>query len=149
MAPRGTARRIADELRASIQDGGSPPGAMLPSETGLAQKYGVARGTVRAALAVLVEEGAVEVVPGIGRRVVGGVGMGPETAYGRIVADLTEQIRLGRLRPGVPLPSESSIMEQYQVSRNTARRAYKVLTESGAVIKQHGVGAFVRPEVDS
>jgi DNA-binding GntR family transcriptional regulator len=35
-------------------------------------------------------------------------------------------------------------MEQYGVSRNTARRAFKVLADSGVVVVRHGVGAFVR-----
>lgn len=145
MAPRGTSRRIAEGLRAQIRDGLLQPGAMLPSEAELAEQHDVARGTVRAALATIVDEGLVEVVPGVGRRVVGGSGVDRTTAYGRIAEDLAEQIRAGVLGPGAPLPSEATVMEQYDVSRNTARRAYKVLTESGVVVIRHGAGAFVRP----
>lgn len=145
MAPRGTSRRIADELRARIRADELSPGALLPSEAGLAEQYDVARGTVRAALVALVDEGLIEVVPGIGRRVAGGSGADRTSAYGRIADDLAAQIRAGELAPGAPMPSEATVMEQYDVSRNTARRAFKVLADSGAVVVRHGVGAFVRP----
>jgi GntR family transcriptional regulator len=49
-------RRIADELRASIEAGALKQGDVLPSEAALRARYGVARETVRRALAEL--EGA-------------------------------------------------------------------------------------------
>ena len=64
MALRGTYRQIADELREVIGRGGLRPGDMVPSELVLAERHGVSRGTARSALAVLVDEGLVEVVPG-------------------------------------------------------------------------------------
>lgn len=145
MAPRGTSHRIAEDLRKCIREGDLLPGALLPSEAQLREQHGVARGTVlRAALAVLVDEGSVEVVPGVGRRVVGGTGTGGATAYGRIAEDLGEQIRAGALASGAALPSEATVMKQYGVSRNTARRAFKILADSGVVVVRHGIGAFVR-----
>lgn len=99
---------------------------------------------MRAALAALADEGLIEVVPGIGRRVVGAQGADRTTAYRRIAEDLAEQIRAGTLAPNATLPSEASVMEHYHVSRNTARRAFKVLADSGVVVVRHGVGAFVR-----
>ncbi|ALE82775.1 hypothetical protein XF36_06060 [Pseudonocardia sp. HH130629-09] len=144
MAPRGTSHRIAEDLRHRIRDGELMPGSFLPSEAQLCEQHGVARGTVRAALAVLVGDGVAEVVPGVGRRVVGGTGTDRTTAYGRIAEDLAEQIRAGTLAPGTALPSEAAVTEQYGVSRNTARRAFKVLAESGVVVVRHGVGAFVQ-----
>lgn len=121
------------------------PGSLVPSEAQLCEEYDVARGTARTALALLVDDGLVEVVPGVGRRVAGGTGADRTTAYGRIAEDLAEQIRAGMLAPDAPLPSEAAVMEQYDVSRNTARRAFKVLADSGVVVVRHGVGAFVRP----
>lgn len=145
MAPRGTSHRIAEDLRHRIRDGELMPGSLLPSEAQLCEQYGVARGTVRVALAVLADEGVAEVVPGVGRRVAGGTGTDLTTAYGRIAEDLAEQIRAGTLAPGTALPSEATVMEKYGVSRNTARRAFKVLTNSGVVVVRHGIGALVRP----
>lgn len=144
MAPRGTSHQIAEDLRCSIRDGGLPAGSLLPSETQLCERYGVARGTARAALSRLVDDGLVEVVAGVGRRVIGASRIAPTTAYGRIADDLAGKMRAGALAPGAALPSEAEVMERYNVSRNTARRAYRVLLESDLVVVRHGVGAFVR-----
>ncbi|MFJ5120028.1 GntR family transcriptional regulator [Kitasatospora sp. NPDC088548] len=45
--------QIADDLAAQIKSGGLAPGAAVPSEAGLMQRYGVASGTVRKAVAEL------------------------------------------------------------------------------------------------
>lgn len=52
-------RRIADALRSRIASGGLPVGAKLPTETELAEEYGVARQTAREGLRLLVAEGLV------------------------------------------------------------------------------------------
>lgn len=86
MVPRGIYRQIADELRRSILDGQLQSGAMVPSELALVEQHEVARGTVRSAPAMLVDEGLIEVVPGQGRRVIGTARGNPATACGRIAA---------------------------------------------------------------
>lgn len=50
---------VALQLRRAISDGTYPPGSRLPSENELAQRFGVARSTIRHALAVLGEDGLV------------------------------------------------------------------------------------------
>jgi GntR family transcriptional regulator len=52
-------RRIAQELRESIEAGGLVPGARLPSERELAQRYGTARNTAREAIRLLSDAGLV------------------------------------------------------------------------------------------
>lgn len=52
-------QRIANELRALITSGQLVPGALLPSQQELQDRYGVARMTVRQAIAALVNEGLV------------------------------------------------------------------------------------------
>lgn len=66
--PRKTPRYqvIADALRAAIKDGTLQPGAKLASETELMNEYGVARGTVREAFALLRAEGLTEARRGAG-----------------------------------------------------------------------------------
>lgn len=148
MAPRGTFRKIADDLRRQVAAGDLLPGALVPSELALVEKHQVSRGTVRSALAVLVEEGLIEVVPGQGRRVVGESppgGAGPTTAYEKIAADLQDRMTAGEFSADSPLPSEAALVAQYQVSRNTVRRAYRQLVEAGAVVVRHGAGAFHAP----
>lgn len=36
------------------------------------------------------------------------------------------------------MPSEAALMEQYRVSRNIVRRAYRVLADSGLAVVRHG-----------
>ncbi len=143
MVPRGTYRRIADLLREQIRDGTLPPGSMVPSELVLVEQHAAARGTVRSAMALLVDEGLIEVVPGQGRRVVGEPLAGsPNTAYERIAADLARRVRAGEFTPDVPMPSEATLVAEYGVARGTVRRAYRVLVEDGLVVVRHGSGAF-------
>jgi DNA-binding GntR family transcriptional regulator len=147
MAERGMYRRIAEDLRQRILSAELPAGVMVPSEAALAKQYGVARGTARAALSVLAGEGLIETQPGQGRRVSGTptARPAPTTAYERIAADLADRLKAGEFAPSAPLPSESALMTDYGVSRNTARRAYQRLVEVGAVVIRQGAGAYPSP----
>jgi GntR family transcriptional regulator len=53
-------------LRAQIESGELPAGKIMPSETTLSQRYGLARGTVVKALAELQREGLIERTQGRG-----------------------------------------------------------------------------------
>jgi GntR family transcriptional regulator len=55
--------QIADQLAAQIASGELEPGALLPSELRIQQEHGVARGTARRAVALLVERGLVVTIP--------------------------------------------------------------------------------------
>jgi len=59
-------RRVADQLRDRITSGAIPPGALLPAETALAKEFNVARGTIRAAINALREDGLVTTEHGRG-----------------------------------------------------------------------------------
>lgn len=52
-------QQLADKLRGGIRRGEYPPGSRLPSIAELAEQYGVAKGTVQAALRVLRDSGLV------------------------------------------------------------------------------------------
>ncbi|GAA1399200.1 hypothetical protein GCM10009613_54460 [Pseudonocardia kongjuensis] len=149
MTPRGTSRKISDEIRRQIRGGDLQPGQHLPSELQLAEKYGVSRGTIRSALSILSAEGVVQVVPGVGRKVAGeNPDAEPIAAYARIARELEGRLLAGEFSAGSVLPSEAQLRAQYGVSRNTIRRAYNVLRESHLIRVDHGVGAVVldRPE---
>jgi DNA-binding GntR family transcriptional regulator len=148
VAERGIYRQIAGDLRQRIRSGELRIGAMVPSELALSEEYGVARGTARAALAILAEEGLIEVVPGQGRRVAGSppADQEPVTAYERIATALRTRIDAGEFRAADPLPSEAALMAEFGVSRNTVRRAYRHLVEVGVVVVRHGAGAFAAPD---
>ena len=62
-------RDVAAELRALVESGEWAPGERLPSESALAERYQVARGTIRQALAELEGAGLAETVHGKGRYV--------------------------------------------------------------------------------
>ncbi|MDG4774066.1 winged helix-turn-helix domain-containing protein [Solwaraspora sp. WMMD792] len=59
-------RRVADQLRDRITSGAIPPGALLPAETALAKEFNVARGTIRAAINALRQDGLVTTEHGRG-----------------------------------------------------------------------------------
>ena len=64
--------------------------------------------------------------------------------YRQIAATLREAITAGRLVPGDRLPSESELVERYDVARMTARQAIQELRTEGLVVAEHGRGVFVR-----
>ncbi|MEU4492613.1 GntR family transcriptional regulator [Streptomyces sp. NPDC023998] len=57
---------IADELAEEIRAGVLAPGELVPSETALMERYGVASGTVRRAMAELRTRGVIETRHGAG-----------------------------------------------------------------------------------
>jgi GntR family transcriptional regulator len=70
---------------------------------------------------------------------------GSDRAVYRQIADhLRTAIARGRLREGERLPSETQLMEHYNVTRVTIRNALKVLQDEGLTIAEHGRGSYVR-----
>ena len=68
---RPTTRRVLDEISEFIRSSGLESGDRLPSETELAARFGVARGSVREALKLLEQDGLIDVRHGRGRFVSG------------------------------------------------------------------------------
>ncbi|GIJ22370.1 GntR family transcriptional regulator [Micromonospora lutea] len=62
-APLPPYRQLAGILAARIRRGDWQPNRAIPSEAHLVQEYGLARATVRRAIAVLVDQGVLFVVP--------------------------------------------------------------------------------------
>lgn len=58
--------RVAQQLRAAIDAGDYPPGALLPSERQLVESFGRAAPAVREALAILGAEGRIKTITGKG-----------------------------------------------------------------------------------
>jgi GntR family transcriptional regulator len=69
--PRGPSKYVqfADFLRQQIESGELAPGALLPSESALMQRYGVSRPMARKAVAILRNEGLVTTEQGVGTKV--------------------------------------------------------------------------------
>jgi DNA-binding GntR family transcriptional regulator len=143
--PWGAYKTITDALRRRITEGEFPPGARLPSEAELTSEYGVARNTLRRALADLEREGLLVTMPGRGRLASPpGETPPPAPAFRRIATDLRATIERGELQQGDKLPSESALTERYGVSRSTARQALTDLEGAGLIETRHGKGRFVK-----
>jgi DNA-binding GntR family transcriptional regulator len=73
-------------------------------------------------------------------------------AYVRIANDLRRRIRSGELAAGKPLPSITTLTQQWHVARETASHAVTVLVEEGLVRRVPGLGYHVtraaRPRED-
>jgi GntR family transcriptional regulator len=65
-------RKVAEDIKAAIAAGAYPPGALLPSEAELAERYAVSRGTVRQAFAALRADGVIASRRGARRIVIAG-----------------------------------------------------------------------------
>ncbi|MDQ0173008.1 trehalose operon repressor [Paenibacillus tundrae] len=61
----------------------------------------------------------------------------------RIYEDIAADIRTGKIEAGTLLPSELDLSEQYQTSRETIRKALKMLYEEGYIQKIQGKGSIV------
>lgn len=66
----------------------------------------------------------------------------------QIAAELRQRITTGKLAPRLPLPSEPSLMQEFGVARDTARKAVAVLRDEGYVTTVKGMGTFVRDRED-
>ncbi len=58
--------------------------------------------------------------------------------------DLTRRITGGELQPGMAIPSENELSEQYAISRPTVRRILEKLCNRNLLEKRAGKGTFVR-----
>lgn len=67
----------------------------------------------------------------------------PRGLVPEIVDSLTQDMRDGLLRPGDKLPTESALVERFEVSRTVVREAISRLQASGLVETRHGIGTFV------
>ncbi|HBW21554.1 MAG TPA: GntR family transcriptional regulator [Actinobacteria bacterium] len=65
----------------------------------------------------------------------------PDPLYEQLAAILRGRIEAGSITSR--LPSETSLMQEYGISRITARKAVEVLAAEGLVRVSHGRGTFV------
>lgn len=115
---------LASALRERILQGEWAPGEVIPAESALAQAYGVALGTVRQALALLVEDGVLQRRHGKGTFVSKGV-------------DGASMMRFFRFRgaEGQTEPPQSRILSS-RVRRATAAEAQAFEVDKAAPVFQ-------------
>ena len=66
--------------------------------------------------------------------------------YLKVKSAIMEQLDAGDLEPHAALPSERELMQSYDVSRITVRKAIEELEQEGLVYKIQGKGTFVAGE---
>ncbi|WP_442603205.1 trehalose operon repressor [Paenibacillus sp. KN14-4R] len=65
------------------------------------------------------------------------------TKYEIIMDVVVQKIEAGKWKEGHKIPSETELMDEYEASRGTVRKAVDLLQERGYVQKIHGKGVFV------
>ena len=68
---------------------------------------------------------------------------GPVPPYLQLAGILRERIRTGKLPPGARIV-ESDLTDEFEVARNTARRALAVLRDDGLIYTVPTRGSYVR-----
>lgn len=68
---------------------------------------------------------------------------GPVPVYQQIGKVIAARIEAGELPPHRPIPSESTLQQEYGVSRDTARRVVSWLRDQGLVYTVPQRGTFV------
>ena len=71
---------------------------------------------------------------------------GPTPVYVQLAAILRGRIASGEYPAGRALPSETTLMQEYWLARETVRKAVRVLRDEGLVQIVQGRGAYVTPE---
>jgi GntR family transcriptional regulator len=76
--------------------------------------------------------------------------MPASTLYARIEEAIAAEIARGEYRPGDQMPTEDALLERFQVSRITVRRAIQNLVSRGLLEIHRGRGTFVRsPRIEA
>lgn len=70
--------------------------------------------------------------------------MAESTLYSKVEHTIASEIAVGDFRPGDRLPSEDKLLERFQVSRITVRRAIQNLVQRGVLEIRRGLGTFVQ-----
>lgn len=69
-----------------------------------------------------------------------------EFIYQKIYEQLKEQIQCGQMKPGEKLRTELELQQDYQVSRDTLRKALAKLEQDGLVDRKAALGTFVKKQ---
>jgi GntR family transcriptional regulator len=145
-------RKVAEDIKAAISAGAYAPGTRLPSESELAERYSVSRGTIRQAFAVLRADGVIASRRGARRVVIGGPrvqSFGELLSFSRWARALGE-VPGGRVasmerRPAKPLEAERLAIPAgapiYYLVRVRLLSGRPVMVERGAYPDR--VGALV------
>jgi GntR family transcriptional regulator len=65
----------------------------------------------------------------------------------QLAAIVRKRIEAGKISAGSPLPSETTLQQEYGMARGTIRRAIEVLRDDGLIVTVQGRGSFAKPPV--
>lgn len=138
-------QQVADLIRQRIASGELPPGYQVPSEHELVDEHGVSRITATKALKLLRDDGLIYTLQGRGSFVA------PESAprvtrekmFERIAREVAERIQSGELQPDYPIPSETTLAQEYGVAKGTVRQAVALLRDQQWVFTVPHRGTYV------
>jgi DNA-binding GntR family transcriptional regulator len=65
--------------------------------------------------------------------------------YVQLADIIAARIESGELQPGRPIPSESALVQEFGIARNTARAAVALLRERELVVTIPHRGTYVKP----
>ena len=68
------------------------------------------------------------------------------TKYEAVAQAIKTDIENGVYKEGQPIPTEELLTAQYDVSRQTIRKALSLLVEDNLILKRQGSGSVVRPK---
>ncbi|CUS44248.1 Histidine utilization repressor [hydrothermal vent metagenome] len=68
---------------------------------------------------------------------------GDPPRYVEIKQSIVGALRSGELKPGDRVPSEAELVSRFGVSRMTANRALRELSNAGVVVRRAGAGSFI------
>lgn len=138
-------QQVAELIRQRIASGDLPPGHQVPSEYEIIAEHGVSRITATKAIKQLRDEGLIYTLQARGSFVA------PDTAprvtreklFERIARELADRIQAGELQPDHPIPSETTLAQQYDVAKGTVRQAVALLREQKWVFTVPHRGTYV------
>ncbi|MGH3320097.1 MAG: GntR family transcriptional regulator [Streptosporangiaceae bacterium] len=70
---------------------------------------------------------------------------GPVPPYQQVAAVIRDRIASGEIPPGRRIPSLVEMEQEFDVARDTLRKAVQLLKEEGLVETVTGMGTFVSP----
>lgn len=135
---RGVYLTIAQTLKEEIDSGVIKRGEALTSESLLCERFGVARETVRRALAELERERVIVTIPGKGRFVGGG-----QVRPADVAEALRSELRSGTYAAGDRFISEAELIKRFGIGRYAARQALAALETEQLIAVRPGEGRFV------
>ncbi|MBD3240754.1 MAG: GntR family transcriptional regulator [Chitinivibrionales bacterium] len=153
--PSYVVRQLVHQLRVLVSELRTRHSDTLPTTLELARRFGVSKGSVSRAVAVLCAEGLLRARRGSGIRIASGEvppvqGPPPErtrpvllSRWEQVRSQIVRDFLAKALRDDVCLPSARSLAGRYGASRRTVRTALQTLVDSGR-LEPRGVRYVVR-----